>query len=211
VVTVRNGINVSLLWRGVREPSTIETAIVNPQYPLIGTVGRLVPEKGLDTFVAASTIVKRRFSEARFLIVGDGPLRAELLALRSRLGLEDEVVLLGQRSYVTRIVNSLQVFVMASRTEGLPMVLLEAIALGRPVVATAVGGIPEVARHGYNTLLVPPDDPESLADAILRVLTDQELSARLGVSAIATINEEFTSDRMALETAKVFQAVLDRQ
>lgn len=138
--------------------------------PLFGTAGRLMPVKGLGYFLEAARGVLQARPEARFLITGDGPLRSELQTRAREMQIADAVQFLGFRPDVADVVNALDVFVMPSIHEGLPMALLEAITLGKPIVASAVGGIPE-ALHDAQGWLVPPRDVPALTRACLAALT----------------------------------------
>lgn len=143
--------------------------------PIIGTVARLVPQKGLDVLLAAVPNVVERHPEVRVLIVGDGPLRAELE--RQAAGLPVDFA--GEVADVPRQLARFQVFALPSRFEGLCLAVIEAQSVGVPVVATPVGGIIESVLDGETGLLVPVDDPSALAEAIVRLLDDELLSRRL--------------------------------
>jgi glycosyltransferase involved in cell wall biosynthesis len=136
--------------------------------PLIGTVARLKPEKGVRYFVEAAARIAKLHPEARFLVIGDGPERDALSALASRLGVP--VWFLGARGDVPEFVGFLDVFVLPSLSEGTPLVTLEAMSAGVPIVATNVGGVPYQITDGRDGLLVPPRDPEAIATAVLRLI-----------------------------------------
>ena len=133
--------------------------------PLIGTVGRLEPRKGTATLIAALATLRAGGRDASLVVVGDGPLRSELVATAARLGLASHVQMLGDRADIEEILAAVDVFVLPSRTEGMSNALLEAMAMALPVVATAVGGTPEVIAEGRSGLLVPSDDPSAMAAA----------------------------------------------
>ena len=152
--------------------------------PLIGRVGRLQPEKGVDVFLQAAALVSRRLPRALFPVVGDGPLAGELAALVTRLGLDGNVALLGHRSNARAIIGMLDVLAVSSRSDGAPLVVLEALSAGVPVVASAVGGVPDQIGHDREGLLVLPDDPAALAAGIVRVTTEPELASRLRCAAL---------------------------
>lgn len=171
--------------------------------PMLLSVGRLVPKKGLDTLVAACALLRERGCTFRCEIVGYGAERDALAAQIAALGLDDQVTLAGTltREHVLDRYARAAVYVQPSRVaadgdrDGIPNVLLEAMALGLPVVATQVSGIPELVTPGRNGLLVEPDDPAALADAIQRVLADPVLAAALGRAARAGVTEHFDNDR----------------
>jgi glycosyltransferase involved in cell wall biosynthesis len=138
--------------------------------PVFGVVGRLSLEKGVDVFLHACDALRRRGRTFSALVVGDGPELERLLALRSELGLSDVVTFQPSTPAVRSVYAAVNALVIPSRSEGLPNVLLEALAEDLPVVATAVGGVPEVLRDPMAGLVVPPEDPGALADAMLRVI-----------------------------------------
>jgi glycosyltransferase involved in cell wall biosynthesis len=139
---------------------------------LIGSVGRLDDQKGYEHLVRAARLVVDAEPRARFAIVGDGPRRGELQRLIDDLGLGERFSLCGFRSGVTDFIAALDLFVSSSRWEGLPLVVVEAMLLGKRVVATDVGGNRELVDSGRTGLLVPPDDPQALAGAMLRMLDE---------------------------------------
>jgi glycosyltransferase involved in cell wall biosynthesis len=153
-----------------------------PAAPLVGIVARLVPIKAHEDFLQAARLIVQGMPEARFVIVGDGERRAELEGLVDRLGLRSSVRFLGWRRDLERVYADLDVVTLASRNEGSPVALIEALAAARPVVSTAVGGVPEVVVDGRTGLLVPPSNPPALAQAILHLLGDPGYAAHLGAA-----------------------------
>jgi glycosyltransferase involved in cell wall biosynthesis len=136
---------------------------------VFGTIGRLVPTKGLSYLIAAFSKVKRQMPSVHLVLVGDGPCRAELQMQAADALCGDSVHFLGHRANVEQLLKGMDVFILASVAEGMPRVLLEAMAAGVPCVATQVGGIPEVINGKAVGFLVPPGDPEALAEMMLRV------------------------------------------
>ena len=141
---------------------------------LIGSVGRLHEQKGYDDLIRAARLVLDQRPNVRFAIAGDGPMRAELEALIHSLNLVGRFQLCGFRNDVSNFVSALDLFVSSSRWEGLPIAVVEAMLLRRPVVATYVGGVAEVVKPGATGYLVPSGDPQTLAAALLQALADQE-------------------------------------
>src|SRR5207245_6555171 len=139
---------------------------------IIGTMGRLVPVKGLETFLKAALIVRSQKDNVKFLIVGDGPLKETLQALARHHGLERDVLFLGHRDDRYDILAMMDVLVLSSLSEGIPMVLLEASALARPVVAARGGGIPAVVEDRVAGWLVAPGRAAGLADGCMTLLGD---------------------------------------
>ena len=147
---------------------------------LIGNVAALAPHKDQACLLEAARRVVDAFPKARFLIVGEGPMKETLVELRARLGLEREVLFTGFRKDIGAILGLMNVFVLSSCLEGLGTSLLDAMLMGLPIVGTRVGGIPEAVHDGENGLLVPPKNPEALAHAICRLLKDRALRERFG-------------------------------
>ena len=155
---------------------------VPDQTHLVGIVARLVPIKAHEDFLSAARLVLAERPTTRFVIVGNGERREQLEALVDAFGLRAQVSFLGWRRDLERVYADLDVVALTSRNEGSPVALIEALASARPVVATAVGGVPEVVLDGQTGVLVPPSDPAALAQAILRLLGDPSLAQRLGAA-----------------------------
>ena len=179
--------------------------------PVLGTVARLSPEKGIDVLLRAVQRVKRIFPAVTALVIGDGPQAAQLHRLAGELELHESVRFLGARHDVPVLNRLLDVFVLPSREEACPMALLEAMAAGKAVVATAVGGSPEVLTSPTDGWLVPPDDPGALADGLLMLLGDPTRRAAMGVAAQKKVAAQFTRDRMVRDTLAFYQRLLEKQ
>jgi sugar transferase (PEP-CTERM/EpsH1 system associated) len=145
-----------------------------PQAPVIGMIGRLVKEKGLEYLISALKTIIRSYPGIRLVIVGQGVLQDHLKELVAQQGIQNYVVFTGSRLDTPQLYRVFDLFVLPSISEGLPMVLLEAMAAGCPIIATKVGGIPSLIQHGFNGSLVPPKDPDSLAEEIIKLLGDRE-------------------------------------
>jgi glycosyltransferase involved in cell wall biosynthesis len=176
--------------------------------PLVGVLARLQPEKGVATFLKAGAYVAKVVPQACFIVVGDGPLRTELEVLVRRLCMEQNVRFLGFRSDPRALIELLEVLVVPSLTEGAPLVVLEAMAAGVPIVASAVGGIPDQIRHEGEGLLVPPGDPAALGDAVLKLLRDPGLARRMGASGCRKATTVFSHAEMMARTEDVYRATL---
>jgi glycosyltransferase involved in cell wall biosynthesis len=208
VVQIHNGINLDKI-RPSRDRHSLRAALgIGTDDQIVGTVGRLVPVKGHDVLLrAASALLKKRWN-LKFLIVGDGPLRSKLADLTRELGIEKEVILAGQRDDVYDLIDCMDVFTLPSTHEGIPMVLLEALALKRPVVASCVGGIPEVLENGVSGLLVAPNNVRELEQGIDRILQDRLYASQLGEAGRARVEAEFTAELMAKRTADLYCSIL---
>ena len=177
--------------------------------PLIGIVARLAPVKAHDVFLRAAAALRARRPEVRFVVVGDGELRGSLEALASDLGLDGRITFLGWRSDVERVYADLDLLVLSSRNEGSPIALIEAMASGRNVVATAVGGVPDVVRHGETGLLVNPDDHAALAEAMEELLlASPERRATMAAAARDDAFERFGLERLLADIDRLYTALL---
>jgi L-malate glycosyltransferase len=175
---------------------------------LIGTVGRLTPVKGHEKLLKAVSILSHENHRIKLLVVGDGPLKEKLEHLAIQLGIEKDVVLVGHQEDIYDFINAMDVFVLPSLHEGIPMVLLEALALERPVVASRAGGIPEVIEHRVSGLLVSPGDVQELAQNLLALFNDKPFAESMGKAGRRRVEEQFTARLMAQRTAEVYQTLV---
>jgi L-malate glycosyltransferase len=181
---VLQGIEVEKVSAHAAERDAVRSELgLEPGTLAVGTVANLRREKGYPDLLAAAREVLERLPRVRFVAVGQGPQEAEVRALHARLGLGDRVRLLGHRRDAARVMAACDLFALASIHEGLPVALMEALALGLPVVATDVGGVPELIEDGREGLLVPPGRPAELAGALITLLTDGERRERMGEAA----------------------------
>jgi glycosyltransferase involved in cell wall biosynthesis len=162
-----------------------------PRRQIVGAAGRLSPEKGFDVLVEAAEVVTQRDPSVGFVLFGQGPCRADLLRQINAAGLAGTFVLPGFRTDLDRFLPFFDLFTLPSYTEGLPNVVLEAFAAGVPVVATAVGGTPEVVTDGVNGYLVPPGDPQALADRICDALESDRLQS-MGEQGRQRVRDHYT-------------------
>ena len=158
---------------------------------IVGIVGRLDPVKGHKDFLCAAAKVLTVFPETCFVIVGDGELRLQLDQLVHELGITDDVMFLGHCQDVLEIISLFDLLVACSLSEGFSLAIAEAMAQGKPVVATEVGGIPEIVEDGKHGVLVPANMPGKLAEAIIAVLNDESLRERLGANGLQQCRERF--------------------
>jgi L-malate glycosyltransferase len=175
--------------------------------PVVGNVAALTGHKDHATLIEAAGLVLRARAETRFVIVGEGPLRRELEARVREGGLAGRVVFAGFRDDVDRLLPAFDVFCLSSHLEGLGTSLLDAMAFGRPVVATAAGGIPEAVEDGVTGRLVPVRDPVRLAKALLDILRDPAEGRAMGDAGRRLFLARFTADRMAEETLRVYAEI----
>ena len=175
--------------------------------PIVGNVAALVPHKGQKHLVEAAALVVRRVPDARFVIAGEGELRPSLERQIKEHRLEKHVFLAGFRPDVLSLHKAFDIFVMSSVTEGLGTSLLDAMASGKPIVATRAGGIPEVVADGETGILVGIRDPQAMAEALVTLLTDEPLRHRMGAAGLARARVRFSSERMLRETLGVYRRV----
>jgi glycosyltransferase involved in cell wall biosynthesis len=178
---------------------------------LIGCVGRLVPVKGISYLIAALPEIIRAVPSAQLVVVGDGPERDPLERQARHLGMAGQVRFVGWRSDLERIYPDLDVVVLPSLREGTPVVLIEAMAAGRPVVATRVGGVPDVVADGDTGLLVPSRDPRALAEAVAKILQGTLLARRLGDAGRVSVITRFAIVRLATDMEGFYRVLLDRR
>ena len=171
---------------------------------VVGTVAMLTDHKDHATLLSAAADVAARVPNAHFVIVGDGERRAALQAQASELGLLGRVVFTGFRQDLDRLIPAFDVFCLSSKMEGLGTSLLDAMCFARPVVATAAGGIPEAVEDGVTGRVVPIQDPEALAAALVGVLHDPEGRERLGRAGRGRFESRFSDTRMVEATLAVY-------
>ncbi len=203
-VTVHEGIDLAHVEAA--PPAKIHEEFWLPHHaPVVGNVAALVPHKGQRHLIGAAVLVLPQVPDARFIIAGEGELRPTLERQIREHRLEKHVILAGFRPDALSLHKGFDVFVLCSVTEGLGTSLLDAMACGKPVVATSAGGIPEVVADGETGLLVPPRDDRALASAIARLLGDEALRRRLGEAGRARVRERFSTERMVRDTLAVYE------
>jgi glycosyltransferase involved in cell wall biosynthesis len=176
--------------------------------PLIGAIGRMVWQKGFEYLIEAVPEIMRVVPEAGFLLVGDGPLKDKLKVKSEKLKVADRIIFTGFRGDIKDIIAAIDILVIPSLLEGFPMITLEAMAMGKPIIATRIDGIVEQISDGEEGILVPPGDPDALAKAIIRVLTDTKSGKTMGVAGRKKVEQEFSVEKMVSETEKVYMSLL---
>lgn len=175
---------------------------------VVGTVGRICEHKGYRYLVEAAVKVLRDEPETLFVVVGDGELRGELERLIADRGLNGSFRLLGHREDVPELVAGFDVFALSSTVEGMCLAVVEAMAIEKPVVATAVGGVPESVVGGETGVLVPPRDPDALASEILRLLRDEREARRLAAAGRERARARYSQQAMAAATEALYRRLL---
>jgi glycosyltransferase involved in cell wall biosynthesis len=175
---------------------------------VVGIVARLDLQKGFEYLLRAARELCGTFPGLKIVIVGEGPDRHAIENMIQRFGLQSSVILAGQHSDMPGVYAAMDIFVLPSLNEGLPMTVLEAMAASNPVIATRVGAIPSVIKDGETGLLVDPGDVNGLRDALARLLTDSDLCRRLGAAGHDWVGRNYTSEAMALKYRQMYDEVL---
>lgn len=214
VRTIYSGIDVETFRRGVRADGAGDirrTFGISPGAALVGVVANLAPIKGYEDLLAALALLAQKVEGLRCICVGgsDPAYRGTLERLVESHGLGRCVVFAGYQQVVLPFYEAMDVLVLPSRSEAFPLVLLEAMALAKPVVATDVGGIPEAVVDGVTGLLVPPEQPLRLADAILCLVEDRSARLRMGVAGYARVRQHFTIKAQMAALESLYAELID--
>ncbi|OGW18148.1 MAG: hypothetical protein A3G93_03435 [Nitrospinae bacterium RIFCSPLOWO2_12_FULL_45_22] len=207
LVTIRNCVSFERCIVGVEEVDRVKKELrLADGVRIVANLARLDPEKGHIYLLRAAKEVLARFENVKFVIIGDGRLQENLeYAARRMGGIAENIIFTGYRRDAQAILSLATVVAFPSLKEGIPLAMLQGMALGKPVVASAVDGIPEVIKDGVNGYLVPPADYKALADALEKLLSDAELSASMGEMARKTVEEEYRMEVMAERIGQVYR------
>lgn len=210
IKVIYNGVDPAAFATGDDRSAATELGI-GPDEPVVGIIAALRPEKDHETFLRAAREVVAEVPTAKFLIVGDGPMRGRIEDLVGELGLTDHVIIAGSRPDIANLLRAMDVVVLSSHSvECFPMALLEAMAAGRPAVCTAVGGVPELVVEGETGYLVPPRDPQRLARRVIEVLSDSEARKRMGSAARDRVHTEFSLKASIAAAERALEEVVNR-
>ena len=212
VVKIYNGVELDL-YSSTQETAEYRHRLrsefeIDRNAVLIGGIGRLVWQKGFEYLIRAIPTITKECPEAKFLIVGDGPLRERLEALGEMLKVKRNLIFTGFRSDIRDILLAVDRLLVPSLLEGFPMITLEAMAMAKPIVATNIDGITEQITNGENGILVPPRDPAALATAVIRLLNEKKCAQQMGMAARKKVEQEFSVEKMVSETEKIYTALL---
>lgn len=180
---------------------------LSPDCLVVGSVGRFEPVKGYDILLRAAGLLRTRQPKVQFLLAGEGEEAPHLKRLAEELQVDDRVFFPGWQQELPQVLSALDLFVLPSRNEGMGRVLVHAMAMGTPIVATRVGGIPEVLGEGETGLLVAPDDPAELAAAIERLLTDRALAGKIGEAGRRRASA-YSADKMVADIESLYDTLL---
>jgi glycosyltransferase involved in cell wall biosynthesis len=210
---IHNGINTApfeqALQTDMPAAKTCLDFIKKEGTTLVGTVARLVPQKGIRHLIRAAAILSGRHPHLRFVIIGDGPMRGYLEDLAQRLGMQGKVFFTGQMEDVPLLMPMLDIFVLPSCSEGLSLTVLEALAASRPVVASRTGGIPEIITHDRTGKLVPPGDSQALARAIEELISDPDRAGEMAARGQARVKALFSREEMFRRTGRLYRKFMD--
>jgi len=205
IVTIHNAVDIEKCKTQFDKLSMKRNLGIDDHSPVIGSVGRLVPIKGYKYFLKAAKLILKERSEVRFLLVGDGILKKELQKMANDLQVLQNFSFLGIRNDVLDIMNTMDIFLLPSLHEGISTALLEALALGLPVVATKVGGTPEVLEHGVSGFLVKPKDEKALAEHCLELLRNPSLMEKMSLEARKIVSLKFSAEKQAESVSQLYQ------
>jgi sugar transferase (PEP-CTERM/EpsH1 system associated) len=175
---------------------------------VIGNIGRLVSVKGHRDLIQAFSLVHKSLPKVKLVIAGDGPLKDDLINFSQSLRLQKNILFLGERNDILELLNTFDIFVLPSKSEGISLTLLEAMAVGKPVVATSVGGNKEIIENGKDGYLVPAQIPKRLGEIILNIVKTYKNNRELGVLAYEKVREKYSLDKMVNDYQNVYESAL---
>jgi N-acetyl-alpha-D-glucosaminyl L-malate synthase BshA len=196
-------------YRRRRIPGLRERFVPDQDTKLVMHMSNFRPVKRIDTVMRVFALIARRVS-ARLLLVGDGPDLSTVYRLRRELGIAPLVDAIGEQEAVIPLLSAADVFLLPSSQESFGLAALEAMACEVPVVASRVGGLPEVIEHGRTGFLHPPDDVEAMAESAIRLLTDADLNRRIGQAAAEVVHDRFCSERIVPMYEDYYERVVAR-
>ena len=206
---IYNGVELDQYDPNLYVPEVARRSLgIKNNYPVIGTIGRLTYQKGFSYFLEAAKRVYLHEKQVRFVIVGDGNEEANLKQLAYSLGISHVCTFAGLRFDIAHLLSAFDVFVLSSILEGLPRIVIEAMAMKRPIVASDIDGVREQLRHNETGLLVPPADPKSLAEAILSILDDRQKAEHLGREARKAAEQMFDLKHTLDSVEMLYEEVL---
>jgi len=212
VTVIRNGSDVRRFDPAYSAPPSLRASLgFGSEDPVLVVVARLEPQKGHGVLLEAVPAIRQEFPGVRVVCVGDGVLKSDLLSKTVALGLQDTVRFVGVQSNVEDWYALAEISVLPSFYEGLPLVAIESLAAGTPVVATAVDGTPEIVVHGKTGLTVAPGDPKALAQAICLLLRSPELRRQFGAAGRKWVLEEFNEEQQVRRTEQLYLQSFDRK
>lgn len=211
VISIPNGIDINQVRSHLSVAEARQRLGIAPGACVLGAASRLEPVKRLDIFLQAAHQISHHYPQARFVIAGEGKEEVRLRGLARQLGIQEQVLFLGHRDDVFDVLRAFDILVISSDHEGLPMVVLEAMALGLVVVARDVGGMAEVLTDGVTGILVPSDSCGPLAAACLKAFADEGWRQRMGMAAQKLVAQKFSAERTGAQVAQLYRALVGPQ
>ena len=211
IVTIPNGVDIKRFQPMPRNRRLREELAISDDAPVIGIVGRLTDQKGHVYLLRALPLLLTKSPALRCLVVGDGELREELQKFAVDLGLTEHCLFLGVRHDIPEVLAAMDLLVLPSLSEGMPYVALEGMAMGKPVVATAVNGVPELIQDGVTGLLVPRKDPVALVKAIEIVLANPHVAASFGLAARRLVEQTYSTERWIDQMESLYESLVDHE
>jgi len=209
IIAIPLGLDLKPFINSDTDPNEVRREFSVPEETkLVGIVARLVPIKNHVCFLEAARLVLAHYDNVRFMIVGDGELRSTLEHKARDLGIEDRVIFMGFQNNLQKIYAGLDIIALSSYNEGLPVALIEAMAAGKPVISTDVGGVVDLILDGDNGLLVPSNDPKSLAEATLYLLEHPERRKMMGVAGRKKVYPHFDKKRLVRDIDNLYENLL---
>lgn len=208
IAVIYNGIDVDFFHPGISENGLRQKFGIQDNTPLVGTIASFKISKGHTYLLDAISLVRKKLPDAKFLMVGEGHLKNRLERKINKLGIAPNLILAGRRLDSAQIISMLDIFVLSSIREGQSNAILEAMALGKPVIATDVGGNTETVMHGVSGYLVPPRQPAILADRILELLEDKQKALAMGKQGRIIVSEKFNLGLMAQNYTELYNGLL---
>lgn len=206
IVTIHHGLDLEFFRNFKTDTAAKREELGLPaDAPVVGAVANFYRTKGLEYFIGAAAVISQKLPESRFIIVGEGKLRSALERQIQKFGLEEKIILTGFREDALEILATMDIFVQPSLKEGLPFSLLEAGALGRPVVATTVGGVPEIIKNNENGILISPADSQSLFQSILTLLQNKKMAETFGQKIKEKVFKDFDLSKTIQQTAELYR------
>ena len=206
ICLIENGVDIEKFHR--RNSNNTSEIPLNGKQTVIGTIGRLVKEKGHAYLLDAAPSILAKHKNCRFIFVGDGPLEESLQRQADRNAIGDKVLFLGNRDDIPELLSQMDIFVLPSLVESQPMALLEAMAAQKPIVATDVGDVSMILQNGHSGRVVPAGDSSSIAEGVLSYLHNHDEAVRYGLNAYRHATEQYSSARMAVEYIKIYDRLI---
>ena len=212
IQTIYNGVDLSRYSHEKQPDLALKSKLgfeVNTR--VVGIIGRFVYQKGHSTFLEAASIIAKSWPDVRFLLVGDGPLKPDIVKRSEDLKLSGQTVMTGERNDIPELLSIMDIVIQPSIVEGLPRVIIEAMAMAKPIVASDIDGIREEIDHEKTGILVPSKNPNALAEAIMMLLKDETKARDLGRAARKTADQRFNLNRQLALYEEMYLELLSRK